>query len=44
MGALQQQQRNLWENNVNPGITSKSILKVITLKRFTILTPNFDSR
>ena len=25
MGALQQQQRNLWENSVYPGVTSKSI-------------------
>ena len=25
MGALQQQQCNLWENKVNPGVTSKSI-------------------
>ena len=44
MGALLQKQRNLWENSVNPEITSKFILKTITLKRLAILTPNFDTR
>ena len=44
MGTLQQQQRNLWENGINPGVTSKFILKIITLKRFIIITPNFDIR
>ena len=27
MGALLLQQRNLWENSANPGVTSKSIKK-----------------
>ena len=44
MGALLEKQRNFWENSVNPGVTSKSIIKTITLRRFVILTPNFDSR
>ena len=36
MGALLQKQRNLWENSVTPGVTSKFILKAITLKRVVI--------
>ena len=44
MGALLQKQRNFWENSLNPGVPSKSILKIITLRPFVILTPNFDSR
>ena len=44
MGALLQKQRNFWENCINLGVTSKSFLKTITLRRFVILTPNFDSR
>ena len=44
MGALLQKQRNFWENCINLGVMSKSFLKTITLRRFVILTPNFDSR